>query len=130
MTSEDDIPNIILDEGGSNEITLYTARVKRNRTKMIQKIVSPQSTANWSLGPKDTKLIDLLRIELRFTINCHINSADIAKFDNLIEGGGVFNMKWNGTTYTVNSEKDEINWGNGTQDEKPLTFTVLVGVDI
>lgn len=130
MTSAKTIPNIIFDEGGTNEITFYTASCEKIYSKKMTGVTAPQSTANYESGPKDTKIVDLLRIEIRFTGIGYIDSADEDKIENLMTQGGVFNMKWKGTNHSVNFEKLSILDNNQTEnDETKITFTALVGVN-
>ena len=131
MTAVKTIANIILDSGGTNELTVYTESCEKIYSKKLTAITPPQSTANKGDGPKDTKIVDLLRIEIRFTVKGSIDSDDESKIQNLFNAGGVFNMKWNGTTYVINSEKLTITDDNKTeQDETAIMFTALVGVDL
>jgi len=125
------IANIILDSGGTNELTVYTESCEKIYSKKLTAITPPQSTANKGDGPKDTKIVDLLRIEVRFTVKGLIASADISKIQNLFNSGGVFNMTWNSATHVINSEKLTITDDNKTeQDETAIMFTALVGVDL
>jgi len=125
------IANIILDSGGTNELTVYTESCEKIYSKKLTAITPPQSTANKGDGPKDTKIVDLLRIEIRFTVKGSIDSDDISKIQNLFNSGSVFNMTWNGTTYAINSEKLTITDDNKTeQDETAIMFTALVGVNL
>ena len=131
MTAAKTVANIILDEGGTNALTVYTESCEKIYSKKLLGITPPQSTANKAAGPKDTKIVDLLRIEIRFTVKGSIASADESKIQNLFIAGGVFNFKWNGTTYAVNSEKLTItNDGKSENDETSIMFTALVGVNL
>ena len=131
MTAAKTVANIILDEGGTNALTVYTTSCEKIYSKRLTAITPPQSTANKDDGPKDTKIIDLMRIEIRFTVKGLIASADETKIQNLFNAGGVFNMKWNGTTYVINSEKLTITNDNKTEnDETTIMFTALVGVNL
>ena len=131
MTAAKTVANIILDEGGTNALTIYTTSCEKIYSKKLLGITPPQSTANYESGPKDTKIVDLLRIEIRFTVKGSIASADESKIQNLFNVGGVFNMKWNGTTFAINSEKLTItNDNKSEQDETSIMFTALVGVNL
>ena len=131
MTAAKTIANIILDEGGDNALTVYTESCEKVYSKKVTAITSPQSTANKGDGPKDTRIVDLLRIEVRFTVRGSIDSADESKIQNLFNIGGVFNMKYKGSTFTVNAEKLTIlNDGKTENDETAIMFTALVGVNL
>jgi len=131
MTAAKTVANIILDEGGTNALTIYTTSCEKIYSKKLTAITPPQSTANKGDGPKDTKIVDLLRIEVRFTVKGSIASADESKIQNLFNSGGVFNMKWNGTTYVINSEKLTITNDNKSEnDETEIMFTALVGINL
>lgn len=131
MTSAKTINNIILDSGGANQLTVYTFRCEKIYSKVLTSITPPQSTANRSDGPKNTMVVDLLRIQIRFTVNGYIDSADETKIQNLINSGGVFNMTYKGTSFKINFEKLVItDDSKGEQDETDIMFTAIVGVDI
>ena len=131
MTSAKTVANIILDEGGDNALTIYTTSCEKIYSKKLTAITPPQSTANKGDGPKDTKIVDLLRIEVRFTVKGLIDSADESKIQNLFNIGGVFNMKYKGSTFVINSEKLTITNDNKTEnDETAIMFTALVGINL
>ena len=130
MTAAEDIPNIVLGTGGS-AITINTTNVEKIYNKTLIKITAPQSTANWASGPKDTKIVDLLRIELRFSVDGFVNNTDQVALQNLFLAGGVFNMTWDGYSYNVNIDKLSITKSAGAENsEKPIKFTAVVGVNI
>jgi len=131
MTSAKTVANIILDEGGTNALTVYTESCEKIYSKKILGITPPTSTGNQESGPKNTKIVDLLRIEIRFSVRGSIDSADETKIQNLFNAGGVFNMKYKGSTFTINPEKITITNDNKSEnDETAIMFTALVGVDI
>lgn len=117
---------------GEGAITLHTTTVKKIYSKLLIKITPPQSTSNWESGPKDTKIVDLLRIEIRFTVNAYIDSTDQSALEALVNGGGIFNMTWKGINYNINVEKIEIDEFDSKEetDEIKIMFTALVGVNI
>ena len=126
MTTAKTISNIVL--GGS--VTVYTTSVEKVFLKKITGITAPQSTANYGSGPKDTKIVDLLRIEGRFTVNGKIDSADESTLEGLFNAGGTFSMSWKGTSYNINMEKLSLtNKNDQEQDETDIMFTAIVGVD-
>lgn len=51
------------------QVTIATERDEENLTKQLILLTIPQSTSNYAAGKKDTKGIDLLRIEERLTID-------------------------------------------------------------
>ena len=131
MTNAKTVPNIILDEGGDNALTIYTESCEKIYSKKVVGITPPQSTANYASGPKDTKIVDLLRIEVRYTVKGSIDSADESKIQNLFNAGGVFNMKYKTLTFTINIEKLTVTDNNKTEhDETAIMFTCLVGVNL
>ena len=131
MTAAKTVANIILDEGETNALTVYTTSCEKIYSKKLLGITAPQSTANYESGPKDTKIVDLLRIEVRFTVKGVIDSADESKIQNLFIGGGVFNMKYKGSTFAINCEKLTITNDNKSEnDETNIMFTALVGVNL
>jgi hypothetical protein len=131
MTAAKSVPNITLDTGGANALTVYTESCEKVYSKALVSITAPQSTANWSAGPKDTKIVDLLRIEIRFTVKGTIASADESKLESLNTSGGVIKMTWKSTDFYINFEKLAItNDGKGEQDETEVMFTGLVGVNL
>jgi hypothetical protein len=133
MTDANTIPNIILDDGGSNELTIYTESVKKTYVKKLVIITPGQSTGNYDAGPKPSKIADLLRIEIRFTVNGFIASADETKLHNLITGGGVFKMTYKSTDFYINIDKLEIDEDpkrGGEQDETSIMYTCTVGEDV
>jgi len=129
MTAADDIPNITL---GPDAITVYTTSVEKIYSKKLVGVTPGQSSANWASGPKDTLIVDLLRVEIRFTVRGSIDSADQVAMENLFISGGVFDMVWDGTTYSIDMEKSTFTVAadKGEQDEKDILFTALVGVNI
>jgi len=130
MTTADDIPNIIIGTGST--VTVYTESVKKTYVKKLVKITPPQSSGNWGAGAKDTKMVDLLRIEVRFAVRGRIDSADQSTLENYFNAGGVFNMTWDGTNYDINMDKldIEVSAKQGEQDEKSVMFTAIKGIDI
>jgi len=131
MVTAKTVNNIVLDSGGTNELTVYTTKAEKIYSKQLVKITSPQSTSNWGAGPKDTKIVDLLRVELRYSINGYINSADESKMENLVKIGGTINMTYKSETFTINIEKISIiNDNVNEQDETSIMFTAVAGVNL
>ena len=101
---------IILEEGKTNEITIYHAKVEEQRTKENMIIVLPTNQAT----PLVPTIVDLLRVRTSFVITGRINSSDIDKIRNITNTAGVFTMKYGyekiadvmvAKTYNVNFEK-------------------------
>lgn len=131
MTAAKTVSNIIIDEGGSNEFTIYTESCEEILSKKLTTITPPQSTANWAAGPKDTKIVDLLRIEFRFSVRGSIDSSDESKAKAVFKKGGVVSMSYKGETFQINSEKFSLINDNKTEnDETSIQFTALVGVNV
>lgn len=131
MTSAKTVPNIILDEGGTNELTIYTTSCEKIYSKKLTAITPPTSTANYGSGVKDTKIVDLLRIEVRFVVKGSIDSANESKMQTLFTTGGVFNMLYKTSTFVINAEKLTITNDNKAEhDETDIMFTAVVGVNL
>lgn len=131
MTTSKTIPNVILAQGTENEVTCYIQSFEKIYSKKLVGITSPQSTANYGSGPNATRIVDLLRIEIRFSVRCYIDSEDETKIENLLNAGGTFGLLWKGTTFNVNFEKlAETDTRQEEQDETSITFTTLVGVNL
>jgi len=126
MTASEDIPNATL-----AGVTIYTAEVEKIYSKKLTSVTPPQSTANWDSGPKNTKIIDLLIIEIRFTVTGFINDGDQSTLEDAVEAGGVMDFVWDGNTYSVNIEKISIKKkAKNENSEKEIMFTALTGVNI
>lgn len=131
MVNAKSVANIILDSGGTNQLTIYTEQCEKVISKKLVGITPPQSSANYGSGPKDTKIVDLLRIETRFTVRGMIASADESKLENLMNKGGVLKFTWKSTDFYINFEKILItNDGKTENDETKIMFTALVGVSL
>ena len=130
MTAAEDIPNIVLGTGAT-AITVQTTSVERIFNKLLTTITPPQSSINWGVGPKTSKIIDLLRVELRFSVRGYIDSDDESKLEDLFNNGGVFNLTWNGTNYNINMDKLTIKKeGKEEQNTRNITFTAIRGVNV
>lgn len=130
MTAADDVPNIILSKNAIS-VTVYTTSTEKIFNKLLTVLNPPQSSINWSSGPKVSKIMDLLRVGTRFSIRGHIESADETNLTNLFKGGGVFNLTWDGTDYNINMDKLSITKNNtGEQDKRMVQFTAIVGENI
>jgi len=131
MTAAKTVSNIVLDSGGANQLTIYTELCEKIYSKKLLGITYATSTGNWSNGPNDTKIVDLLRIEIRFAVRGTIASADESKLQNLMIGGGVVKMTWKSADFYINFEKITITNDNKSEnDETSVMFTALVGVNL
>lgn len=132
------LSNVIIDYGGANQITVHTTRINEVITKTIPVIKPPQTSGNRAEGPKTTKLIDLLRMEERYTISGYISYADRLTLKNIIKAGGSFDVWVLGDQIPCNSDKIEINTvptdsdnANDVEDfQHEVTITLVVGEDI
>jgi len=131
MTSAKTVANIILASGEDDEVTIYTESCEKIYSKILAKVTPPQSSANYSSGAKSTQIVDLLRIEIRFSVRGKIDSANETKIENLMTQGGVFTFTYKDVVYNVNFEKLSITNDNKTEnDETPVLFTALIGENI
>lgn len=124
--------NIVLDKSGTNQITVYTTIVEEVLNKKLTNITPPTSTANKDSGPKPTKIVDLLRIEQRFTFDGKILSTDRTKLRNVFNAGGTVTLEYAGSDYEVNIEKLSIkeepeDAGTSNPDYYLIKFTCIVG---
>ena len=131
MTQADDLNNMVLG-AGAQEFTAYVTSFEEIQTKVLIKITSPQSSANWDSGPKTTKIVDLLRVEVRFVVTAYVENADKDKLKDLHKNGGTFPMTWEGTEYDINTEKISMKktTKDGEQLERTITFTAIKGVNL
>lgn len=131
MTSAKTVANIILDEGGDNELTVYTTSCEKVYSKVLKGITPPQNRSNYKLGPKDTRIMDTLRVERRFVVKGSIDSANESKIENLFNAGGIFSMKWKDITFSINQGKLAITDDNKAEhDETAIMFTALIGINL
>lgn len=136
----------VLDNGGPNQVTIYSTEIKHYLRKTIINILAPTSSSNWNSGPKQTKIVDLLRIEERYQLSGFVDGyLNLQKFNNVIKAGGTVLLAitttetFNGTTttysdsYAVNLDATDDTFNprtNGSQVERPVTFTCIVGVNL
>ncbi len=124
------VDNVIMDSGGSNQFTIDTTRVERDWIKQLVNITPPQSSSNFGSGPKSTIIVDLLRVEKRFTITGSVAEADRNKPINVMEVGGTVVMSWDSTSWTVNVEKVNVVKDTREDDNWEVKMSVLVGVNL
>src|SRR3990167_725937 len=120
------IANIVL-SSGSISVTIYTEEVENNYTKQLRLIKAPTTTQNYSAGPKETLILDLLQVEDRFTVRGHIDESDFANLRSLLTKGGVFNLTYGDIgTFTVNSDKFSIRRTSRREDDHMDVVVSLV----
>ena len=130
MTTLDNPANLVFDNGGANEITIYTSNVEEIKTKILRLVKIPKSKANRASGPNATKVLDLLRVEHRFTIRGLMDVSDKTDLDVLFDKGGPVNMLWETVTYSVNIEKYAYIKKDNENSERDITITLVVGGDL
>jgi len=101
---------------GSITVSLFTVQVDEDLSNKIFAITPPQTNSNQSEGPKDTKIVDLLRLTHTYHIRGEITptSTQTAKKikDNLLliakganENGGEITMTYEGDSVKGYIEK-------------------------
>ena len=58
-------------------VVVYVELMDEIHNKLLKLIKKPQSSANWEKGPKDTNIVDLLRIEYRYSVTGFIDSSAV-----------------------------------------------------
>ena len=113
-------------------VIVYTEHVEEIYVKALTPISPPQSSANWASGPKDTKIVDLLRLTIKLSVKGSIDTSDITAMKDIIKAGGVFGCRYDGEDYDVNTDKFVFTKSTkfGEQDERQVQFTALKGVDV
>jgi len=130
--------NITLQRSGQSAITIHTDRVEELFNKKLTVVTAPTSSANFSAGPKDPGIVDLLKVERRFRVVGHVDiGADHTELKAIFNAGGVVTMIYAGETLTVNFEKLQItevgedsNQTNTPRLDYPAEFTCITGVNI
>jgi len=131
--------NIIIDNGGSNQTTVYNTSVEEVRTKMISVKQIPSTGT-----VKNNKILDLLKVETRFEIRGFIVAADKSKLRSLLNNRGVTSMvNYDSEAFNVNFDKISIakpstpvmdvvtGGGDYTETEYlEVTITCFVGEDL
>lgn len=124
-------------------ISISVSKDEEILNKQLEKITPPTTKQNYTSGPNDTKIVDLLRIEQRINIDGHLitdgtSTASTKKSDliSAFKAGGQITMTYEGSDITGNIEKLQI--GKHVSDGiEPKTneigynvkFTFLRGVD-
>lgn len=122
--------NIIVDKGGSNQITVLSTSLKEKVTKKLQIITPAQPSGQWSLGPKDTKIVDLLRLEERYTIVGYVATEDRDKLLNISRTGGVTVWEIYEDEINVNMDTCEVETLANDQIDQPdgTLFVTITGI--
>lgn len=112
-------------------VVVYVEHMDEVGNKILKIIKAGRGSAKWELGPQDASILDLLRVEFRYSVRGFIASSDKVNFFALLKKGGIFNMTWDGGNHDVNIDKLSIAKGAkfGEQDERRVIFTVIEGVD-
>jgi len=101
---------------GGITITVHTDTVAENFTNKIFIITPAQSSLNQALGPKDNKIVDLLRIVHQFVIKGYIKGTDtktakevkedlVSIYEGAATAGGVTTLTYDTDTYDGFIEK-------------------------
>ncbi len=126
MTAAEDIPNLII--GG---VTINTELVEKIMTNKLVSLTPPQTSGNWASGPKDTKIVDLLRIEIRYSVRGSVDDGDQAALEAAFNTGGVTTLVWDGASPTANIEKLTITKSSKKENsEKDVMLLLLEGVNL
>ena len=133
MTAAKTVTVIVLDSGGTNELTIYPQRIEEVHNKVLSKITEPIDTAEYTEGPNATLILDLLQVEKRYTVTGFCSSSDVAKLRNVFNAGGVVKFTYQSADQNINFEKLQIvedTRSEGEQDQTKVVFTALVGEDL
>ena len=139
--------NIII-SGNGKQVTISTEKVEKNFTNVLTIINIPQSTGNKESGPKDSKIINLQRIEIRFTIDGTLktglgtndtSSTATGKYDDLeymYKIGGdkqnLLTLNYRGTDFKMVMDKLSISEKSTDEETAPSSYeiklTCVIGV--
>jgi len=123
----DTVSNMILDKNGDHELTVHTTKVEEKFAKTLITITPPQSTANWTVGPKDTLIVDLLRIEKRLEVSGYVDVANKDVLNAISDAGGTFLVSWDGFEFNAILEKGQVSKDENENDEREVKFSLLRG---
>jgi len=124
-------------------VTIDVLRDEEIITKKLAKITPPTSTNNYSAGSKDTKMVDLLQIETRISIDGILSTDSTSTSSKkrndlrkLLKAGGVLAVIYEDEGITANFEKLQIDKivADGTEPSAneagyTVKFTLLIGVN-
>jgi len=127
-------------------VTIDTTRDTENLQNALVFFTPPASSKEQTSGvsKKDTKLIDLLRIEERITVDGILSTDTVttasqkkANLKQIFKAGGVFNMTYEGETFTAIMERIEFDRNHMDGSEPGIgesgfmvKFTALRGVNM
>lgn len=126
---------------GAFTVTIGTAEIDENYSNKLSLITPPQVKNNQDSGPKDNKIIDLLRVTHEFLIRGYLTgtASKTAKevredLRNIFKGaqakGGVVTMVYDGDSYTGYIEKvgckEVASDEPGTMPEDAVKYSVQV----
>jgi len=79
--------NIQLSKGGTT-VTIHTIEFDENRDNDLTPISLPQPKQKQANGPKDTKILDLLKLTIEFKVVGHLDETNRNKLITLTKGAG------------------------------------------
>lgn len=120
---------VIIDQGGANEFTLYAERVEEDWQKNLIIIEIPQSTSNQGLGPKASRILDLLKLSKSITFTGFISSNDLSTYRAWRETGGTFTVSYDGLTRSVNYQKTNMTKDGSPDEHRRCIIQVIEGVN-
>jgi hypothetical protein len=115
-------PNILMAKALVNEFEVDTEQVEQVAEKQLKLITTPN---------RETRILDLVRVEFRYIVDGSIHSDDEDKFWELFDRKGVFPFSYKGVDYLGNIEKLSIT--NSSKREDPnmeVKFTLIRGTNI
>lgn len=107
-------------------ITIHTTNVSENITKDVRLIKIP---TNQDLA-KNTKLLDLFKMEKRITIDGFIEYTDKAAMKLLITNNRIITLVWDGETRNVIMDKLDISMPSDEQTEIAVKITCVEGESV
>jgi len=124
---------LTVDKGGSNEHKIYATVVEEIYSKpKLKKINIPRPKSEWGSGARKTKILDLLQVESRFSIDGWIDWSDRTKLRNIVsQQGGIFTLEYDGTDYSMAVEKYVLkNEAKKENNEAEVKFIAYVGENL
>jgi len=129
---------------GTTAVEIGITKDEEILNKIITKITPPQSSNNWDSGPKDTLIVDLLRLEQWINIDGDLitdttSSSSVKKkaLKAAVKAGGVVTLTYDGEPVTGSIEK--ISFSKIVSDGMEPTdgevgytvkFTFIRGIDL
>ena len=114
--------NVILDAGGTNQLTVYSSQIVETWNKDIKLIKRPQTKSAAASGPKATKILDLLKVEQRFELRGFIDKADKTKARNVLKTKGPVTIT-NYDSESLSGVFDKIEITKTSQEIKDMVVT-------